>query len=105
MPVVARAKTARITEENFMVRYEFIGCNEEGLRWKRGWDIRIIISNLSYQLHSCLKKPRFAFLVLSEKLGPNELRRNAMRNVVTPFTYHELEGAAYPRQFRFLHVL
>jgi hypothetical protein len=56
MPVVARAKTARITEENFMVRYETIGCNEGGLRWKRGRDIWIIISKLSQQLHSSLKK-------------------------------------------------
>jgi hypothetical protein len=42
---------------------------------------------------------------LSEKLGPNELWWNAMGNVVTPFTYHEKGGVAYPRRLGFLHIL
>jgi hypothetical protein len=36
MLVVARAKTARITEENFMMRYEIIGCNEKALGGREG---------------------------------------------------------------------
>jgi hypothetical protein len=95
MPVVARAKTARITEENFMVRYEIIVCNEKGGR-EGG------IFGLLYRTSpiNCTR--------VSKNQGSHSWscpRSLVLKNVVTPFTYHELEGVAYPRQLRFLHVL
>jgi hypothetical protein len=71
-----------------------MGCNE--IIWGRGM-VGILYRTSPSNCTGVSNNKDSHSWSLSEKLGPCELRWNATRNVIAPFTYHGQEGVAYPR--------
>lgn len=99
IPVVARAKTASRTDENFILNYKLLRRQSyETMSTKQGGMARLL-NYCRYDLPRKLvmqKKQKKIGLHSCKKLSLRWLSWNAIWNVNTPFAYLECEIIAYP---------